>query len=67
VRCAAWCVPLVSLGHDPQRAVLVLVMLNTLSSHFSSVGMAIWFGFQSLGELSALCCQLLAHSRAQQQ
>eukprot|EP00775_Hariotina_reticulata_P006158 gene6158-6395_t len=40
---------LVSLSHDPQRAVLVLVMLNTLSSHFSSVGMAIWFGFQSLG------------------
>jgi hypothetical protein len=28
----------------------VLVMLNTLSSHLGSVGMAIWFAFSSLGE-----------------
>lgn len=40
---------LVSLGHDPVRSLLVVVLLNGLAAHLGSVGMAVWFGFKTLG------------------
>ncbi|KAF8060283.1 L-lactate permease [Scenedesmus sp. PABB004] len=40
---------LASLGHDPLRSLLAVLVLNTLASHLGSVGMAVWFGLGSLG------------------
>lgn len=44
---------LVGLGHEPVRAVAVLVVFNSLVSYLGSVGMVVWFGFKNLGEYEA--------------
>eukprot|EP01026_Neomeris_dumetosa_P010863 TRINITY_DN1400_c0_g1_i5.p1 TRINITY_DN1400_c0_g1~~TRINITY_DN1400_c0_g1_i5.p1 ORF type:complete len:652 (-),score=59.12 TRINITY_DN1400_c0_g1_i5:471-2426(-) len=40
---------LASLGHDPFKAVVCCLLMNTVATQFGAVGTPIWFGLDGLG------------------